>query len=64
MYMCLVEIVIEIVIFNGFLDKIKVYNKMLILLKVGEELFCKVDIVVFEILDVGVLGEGVLLLIC
>ena len=60
MHTRLAETATEIVTLNGFSDKITVHNKMSTLLKVGEELPRKADIVVSEILDVGALGEGVL----
>lgn len=50
----------EIVALNGFADSIQVHHKKSTLLKVGEELPEKADIVVSEILDVGALGEGAL----
>ena len=50
----------EIVALNGFANSIQVYHKKSTLLKVGEELPEKADIVVSEILDVGALGEGAL----
>ena len=50
----------EIVERNGYADRISVHHKKSTLLRVGEELPEKADVVVSEILDVGALGEGVL----
>ncbi|MCB9230888.1 MAG: tetratricopeptide repeat protein [Bacteroidia bacterium] len=50
----------EIVDLNGYAEKIKVLNLKSSSLRVGEELPRKADLVVSEILDVGLLGEGVL----
>lgn len=56
----LADIAREVVKDNGFEDKITIINKKSTDLKMGEDLDEKVDIVVSEILDVGLLGEGVI----
>ena len=55
----LAEAATKIVADNGYQNKIKVINKKSTSLKVGEDMDEKVDLIVSEILDVGLLGEGV-----
>lgn len=49
----------EIVRANGFEDRIKIIGKRSTNLKVGEDLPQRASLLISEILDVGVLGEGV-----
>ncbi len=56
----LAETAKEITKANGFENVIEVFSKKSTQLKVGQEIPEEVDIIISEILDVGVLGEGVL----
>jgi len=55
----LAKVATQIVKDNGMADKIKVINKASTQLIVGKDLPEKVDVIVSEILDTGLLGEGV-----
>lgn len=64
-YACEVEEVMaelaqQIIHCNGFQDKITIVNKHSTQLKIGEDLPCKADVLVSEIFDRAVIGEGVL----
>lgn len=50
----------EIVKINGFENTIKILAKKSNLVKIGEEMPSKANLIISEILDVGALGEGVL----
>lgn len=50
----------EIIKVNGYEQKIKVIAKKSNLVKIGEEMPQKANLIISEILDVGALGEGVL----
>ncbi|MEQ8908405.1 MAG: tetratricopeptide repeat protein [Vicingaceae bacterium] len=50
----------DVIAENGYQDKIKIYNLRSSALEVGKHLAEKVDVLVSEILDSGLLGEGVL----
>ncbi|MGB0177680.1 MAG: 50S ribosomal protein L11 methyltransferase [Owenweeksia sp.] len=50
----------EVISENGFGEKIEVINKQSSSLKIGKELPAKADVLVSEVLDSGLLGEGVL----
>jgi len=50
----------EIIEQNNLTSQVEVLNKKSISLKVGEELPEKADVVISEILDVGLVGEGVI----
>ena len=56
----LAEIAKQIVTDNGMSDQIEIFNMKSTALKIGEHLPERADVVVSEILDCGVLGEGVL----
>lgn len=56
----LADITKSIVQENGFKDQIEVISKKSTSIEVGKELSDKADLVVSEILDCGLLGEGVL----
>ncbi len=45
---------------NNMADKVQLHNKKSTKLKVGEEMSAPADLLVSEILDVGLLGEGVI----
>lgn len=58
----MVDVVVKIVEKNGFSDKIKVINKYFIEVIVGLEgdMLCCVNILVIELFDIELIGEGVL----
>ena len=56
----LAETAEKVVADNNMSDKITIHNKKSNYLRVGEELEEKADVLVSEILDAGLLGEGVL----
>lgn len=56
----LADIAKKVVRDNGMSDKIEIFNLKSTALKIGQHLPAKADVVVSEILDCGLLGEGVL----
>jgi len=56
----LAEVAKKVVADNGMADQITVINKKSTHIKAGEEMEEKADLLVSEILDAGVLGEGVI----
>lgn len=56
----LADVAKKVVRDNGMSDKIEVFNLKSTALKIGQHLPAKADVVVSEILDCGLLGEGVL----
>ncbi|MGE0717533.1 MAG: tetratricopeptide repeat protein [Alphaproteobacteria bacterium] len=56
----LAEAATEIVARNGYGDRITVINRQSTQLRVGAELATPADVVIAEVLDVGVFGEGLL----
>jgi SAM-dependent methyltransferase len=45
---------------NGYEEQVEIFNRKSNRLRIGEEIPDKVDVIVSEILDLGLLGEGVL----
>lgn len=50
----------EVIRSNGYAEQVQVINKKSTQLQLGEDLDEKVDVIVAEVLDMGVLGEGII----